>query len=196
MDVNILLFPDFETLDAFGPAEVLGSIDEYRLRFISLGGGIVTSKQGVPVLTEALSEVDYSAILLIPGGFGTRTLVNDSKFISKVKELASQCKYCLTVCTGSALLAKTGLLDGRKATSNKRSFEWVKSVNSKVKWIGSARWVIDGKYYTSSGVSAGMDMTLGFVSDKLGEEIAKKTANRMEYVWNSDKYKDLFAYKG
>ena len=195
MDINILLFPDFESLDVFGPAEILGSIDKYHLRFISAHGGIVTSKQGVPILAEALDEIDYSAILLIPGGFGVRPLINDAHFIAMVKFLASQAKYCLTVCTGSALLAKTGLLDSRRATSNKISFEWVQSINSNVDWIGNARWVIDGKYYSSSGVTAGMDMTLGFVSDIWGKDIAIKTANYMEYVWNSDKDKDLFAYK-
>lgn len=74
---------------------------------------------------------------------------------------------CLTVCTGSALLAKTGLLNMKKATSNKKAFAWVKSVNNNVKWVEEARWVVDGKFYTSSGVSAGMDMVLGFIRDQL-----------------------------
>jgi len=69
----------------------------------------------------------------------------------------------------------------------------VKSINSNVDWITRARWVVDGKFYTSSGVSAGMDMSLGFINDKLGKEIADETANAIEYVWNSDKDSDLFA---
>ena len=107
--------------------------------------------------------------------------------------MASCAKYCLAICTGSALLAKTGLLDGRKATSNKRAFDWVKSVNTKVNWIQKARWIVDGKFYTSAGVAAGMDMTLGFVADIVGRSTADETARAMEYVWNSDKCNDSFA---
>lgn len=193
MYVNIFLFNDFETLDAFGPIEIFGRIDDYSLRFISIQGGIIKSKQGASILTESIDETDYSGILLIPGGQGTRTLVKDVVFIELLKEISSRSKYCLTVCTGSALLAKTGLLDGRKATSNKRAFNWVRSVNSNVNWISNARWVVDGKFYTSSGISAGMDMSLGFISDNLGKAYADEIANAMEYVWNWDKDEDFFA---
>ncbi|HWS28939.1 MAG TPA: DJ-1/PfpI family protein, partial [Clostridia bacterium] len=192
MDVNILLFQNFETLDVFGPIEILGHIDAYRLRFISVDGGVIQSKQGADILTEPINEADHSGILLVPGGQGTRLLVKDPIFIEKLNQIASQSLYCLTVCTGSALLAKTGLLDGRKATSNKRAFDWVKSVSSNVEWITCARWVVDGKFYTSSGVSAGMDMSLGFIHDRFGKEIADETAFAIEYVWNSDKDSDLF----
>lgn len=76
----------------------------------------------------------------------------------------------MTICTGSALLAKTGLLNDKYATSNKRSFERVKISFDQMKWTEKARWVVDGKYYTSSGVSAGIDMALVFISDIQGIE--------------------------
>lgn len=193
MDVNVLLFPDFETLDAFGPVEVLGRIEKYCLRFVSVNGGIIKSSQGVSIITEKLDNVDFSGILLVPGGQGTRHLINDNTFIEKLSAIALQSQYCLTVCTGAALLAKTILLNGRKVTSNKRAFEWVQSVNSDVKWISHARWVIDGKFYTSSGVSAGIDMALGFISDRFGIEKAEEIAQSIEYIWNSNKNNDLFA---
>ena len=167
LDVNVLLFSDFETLDAFGPVEVLGRIEKCRLRFVSANGGIIKSSQGVSIITETLENVDFPGILLVPGGQGTRHLINDNTFIEKLSVIVLQSQYCLTVCTGSALLAKTNLLNGHKATSNKRAFEWVQSVNSDVKWISHARWVVDGKFYTSSGVSAGIDMALGFISERL-----------------------------
>lgn len=192
MDVNVLLFNDFETLDVFGPVEVLGSINDYRLHFISVNGGAIKSKQGTEVLTQSSNDADYSGILLIPGGQGTRSLVNDCDFIEALKQIACKSTYCLTVCTGSALLAKTGLLDGRKATSNKRAFEWVKSVGSNVDWIAHARWVVDGKFYTSSGVSAGMDMSLGFITDRFGSHISSEIADAIEYIWNDDKDNDPF----
>lgn len=193
MDVNILLFPDFETLDAFGPAEVFGRIDAYRLRYISMTGGTMRSKQGVRVLTEEITRINPCGILLIPGGQGTRTLVHDVDFIERLSKAAMQATYCLTVCTGSALLAKTGLLDGKRATSNKKAFGWVKSVNAKVLWMGKARWVADQKYYTSSGVSAGIDMALGFVAEQFGVDKAREVAEHIEYSWNSDPDHDPFA---
>lgn len=193
MDVNILLFDNFETLDAFGPVEVFGRIEEYRLRYVSFTGGTVVSKQGIRVLTEDINDADHNGILLIPGGQGTRSLVNDVKFIEKLSDAAMESKYCLTVCTGSALLAKTGLLNNKRATSNKKAFEWVKSINTDVLWIKEARWVVDQKYYTSSGVSAGIDMALGFVSEIFGMDKVQEITEHIEYIWNSDQYNDPFA---
>ncbi len=193
MDVNILLFDNFETLDAFGPVEVFGRIEEYRLRYVSFTGGTVVSKQGIRVLTEDINDADHNGILLIPGGQGTRSLVNDVKFIEKLSDAAMESKYCLTVCTGSALLAKTGLLNNKRATSNKKAFEWVKSINTDVLWIKEARWVVDQKYYTSSGVSAGIDMALGFVSEIFGMDKVQEITEHIEYIWNSEQYNDPFA---
>lgn len=194
MDFNIILFPDFETLDVFGPVEIFGLLnDEYTIKFYSTSGGSITSSQGVTVLTELWDNLDPSGILMIPGGQGTRKLIENVDFIQTLKEYADKSKYCLTVCTGSALLAKTGLLKSKQATSNKLAFEWVKSVDEEVQWIKKARWVADGKFYTSSGVSAGMDMALGFVSDHLGRIRAKDIADHIEYIWNENKEEDIFA---
>ncbi|MDR1628988.1 MAG: DJ-1/PfpI family protein [Oscillospiraceae bacterium] len=193
MDVNILLFSDFETLDVFGPAEILGNIGKYRLRFLSVDGGVVTSRQGVRVVTTPACEAGAGGVLLVPGGLGARALVHDEAFLCILREFALASSYCLAVCTGSALLAKTGLLDGRRATSNKKAFSWVRSVNEKVLWAACARWVVDGKFYTSSGVSAGMDMALGFVCDRFGRQAAEELAQSIEYVWNDDNEKDFFA---
>lgn len=193
MNVNILFFNDFEALDAFGPIEILSKVEECKLNSYSLDGGIIASTQGTSVLTEKLETAPKDGILVIPGGVGVRALFSDSQFLMKLKEAVEQSCYCLTVCTGSGLLARTGLLDGKKATSNKRVFDWVASSNLNVNWIKSARWVVDGKYYTSSGVSAGMDMTLGFIKDRFGDDKANSIARLIEYIWNSDSSLDLFA---
>ncbi len=192
MDVNILLFNDFESLDAIGPVSVFGRINDYNLQYFSIGGQNVTSKQGIEINTKSVSEIDQTGILLIPGGQGTRDLVNDNTFISNLTLLAEKSKYCLSVCTGSALLAKTNILNNKKATSNKLAYEWVKSNGEYVKWISDARWVVDGKFYTSSGVSAGIDMCLGFISDVFNKELAIDIANKIEYIWNSNKENDPF----
>lgn len=191
MDINILLFSNFETLDVFGPVEIFGKLQGYRLRYLSMEGGIVSSSQGTKVITEKLETAAFKDILLVPGGQGTRLLVNDDTFIEKLKEVAVKSMYCLTVCTGSALLAKTDLLNGKKATSNKRAFDWVSSINTKVDWQPYDRWVVDGKFYTSSGVSAGIDMALGFVADRAGMDKAKNIASSIEYVWNSNRFEKM-----
>ena len=131
-------------------------------------------------------------IFLIPGGYGTRIEINNISLIDAVKQISLLSKFVLTVCTGTALLAKTGLLDGRKATSNKRAFDWVVSTGEKVNWVRRARWVVDDKYYTSSGVSAGMDMTLGLLNDLHGNKFARDVAFQIEFSWQEDKNYDPF----
>lgn len=191
-EVNILLFPDFEALDVFGSVEVL-SHGGYGLRFCSLHGGETQCLQGALVRTVPLAVADPGDILLVPGGMGTRRMVSDASFLSALKGVAESAAYCLTVCTGSALLARTGLLDGRRATSNKKAFSWVTSQNGNVSWVGAARWVQDGKFYTASGVSAGIDMALGFVGDRRGREEALRVARDIEYRWNEDPELDPFS---
>ena len=195
MRVGILLFEDFETLDVFGPVEILGRLKEhYQVDFYSELGETVNNSHGVSIDTKKLENIsDGVDIFLIPGGFGTRKEVNNKNLIDIIKQIAELSKYVLTVCTGSALLAKTGLLDNRFATSNKRAFDWVITNGEKVKWIRKARWTIDDKFYTSSGVSAGMDMTLGFLADTHGLEFARKVAFQIEYNWQEDKNEDKFS---
>ena len=191
---NVILFDDFETLDAFGPVEIIGKMPKiYDLGYYSITGGTVFSSQQVSVNTKPFIDIDMSGVLLIPGGMGTRKLVNDIDFINHIKSLTELAQYVLTVCTGSALLAKTGLLNGKNATSNKLAFDWVCENCADINWIKKARWVSDGKYYTSSGVSAGMDMTLGFISDIHDEKTALDICNLIEYIWNKDKNNDPFA---
>ncbi len=178
--INILLFPHFEVLDVFGPAEVLHRSGRFSLHYCSLEGGAVCSAQGAVVQTEKLSCVP-DGILLIPGGPGTRQLVSDEEFLRQLIIYATDAPWVLSVCTGSALLAKTGLLDNRHATSNKRAFAWVASQSDKVIWEQTARWITDGKFYTSAGVSAGTDMALAFVADRFGKEEAIRVAEDIEY---------------
>jgi transcriptional regulator GlxA family with amidase domain len=194
MNVGVLLFENFETLDVFGPVEILGRLkDLYSIQFYSLSGGLIGNSHGISISTEKLeSEHSNSEIIIIPGGAGTRLGVNNALLIDTIRKISVSSNYVLTICTGSALLAKTGLLDGRKATSNKRAFDWVLTNGKDVNWIKHARWVVDGKYYTSSGVSAGMDMALGFLADRHGLEFARKVAFEIEYNWTKESEDDNF----
>ncbi len=194
MNLAVLLFDNFETLDVFGPVEVFGrQTDLCTIRFYSLNGGQVHNKEGVSILTESMDNITAELeIFLIPGGSGTRKEVNNKLLIDKIKEISNLSNYVLTVCTGSALLAKTGLLDNKRATSNKRAFSWVITNGPHVLWNNKARWTIDTKYYTSSGVSAGIDMSLGFLGDRHGIEFARQAAIEIEYNWNENKDDDTF----
>ena len=195
MQVAVLLFNDFETLDVFGPVEIFGRLqNHYGVKFYSMEGGLVSNSHGVSISTEALSEIEGPIeVFIIPGGYGTRKEVDNKELIDSIIEVSEQSRYVHTICTGSALLAKTGLLDGLSATSNKRAFDWVISQGEKVRWRRQARWTVDGKYYTSSGVSAGMDMTLGFLEERHGHEFAKQVAVEIEYNWQEDRDLDPFA---
>lgn len=192
MKINILLFDDFETLDVFGPVEILAKIEGAELCYRSLDGNVVKSAQGTEIITSRLENVEPDSVLVVPGGRGTRSLVNEEDFLRHLLKAAEDSKYVLSICTGSALLAKAGILDGKKATSNKKAFDWVTSLSGKVEWIRHARWVRDGKFYTSSGVSAGMDMALGFVRDLYGQDVAEQAAQDIEYIWNADSDRDPF----
>lgn len=199
-DIAILVFDGFEPLDVFGPAEVFGCIrrihdtaDAPEIRYYSLNGGTVHGAISTDIVTKALDDATGEDILLIPGGPGTRSLVKDAAFLEALRRQLPRFSRILTVCTGSALLAATGTIDGRKATSNKRAFTWVKSVRPEVEWAARARWVEDGNLTSSSGVSAGTDMALSVVGKAYGDEFARTLAAAIEYVWNDDPSDDPFA---
>lgn len=194
---NIVLFEDYTPMDVFGPVEVISKLpDMVKINFYSENGGTVRGGGNTKIETLPFFALRKSDVFIIPGGWGTRKEVNNDALIRKIEESANDSEYVLTVCTGAALLAKTGLLDGRKATSNKLAFDWVKEQGDQVKWVRAARWVRDGKYYTSSGITAGIDMALGFVEDHYDTHIAEDIAQKMEYHWNRDKEIDQFVQKG
>lgn len=192
MDINVILFDRFTALDFVGPVEALQRIEGYDIKYYSLEGGLVSNGKGFAVDTLPFTKFQ-KGIILVPGGWGTRPLVNDNGFISALKILAEKSVYCLSVCTGSVLLAKAGILDGKLATSNKNAMEWAQTIAPNVNWQLKARWTVDGNIYTSSGVSAGIDMALGFIADKHGREKALEAAKGMEYIWNENPERDPFA---
>lgn len=98
----------------------------------------------------------------------------------------------MSVCTGSWLLAKAGLLDGRRATSNKIYFKIATQQSDQVEWIPKVRWVEDGPFFTASGVSAGMDMALAAIASLFGKDKAMEIANLAEYIWNQSPKDDPF----
>jgi len=193
--VGAVLFEGFELLDFYGPLEMFGLLEgEAGITVVAEKAGAVKSAAGPSGLADAtMSASGGFDVLLIPGGMGTRKKMTDAQFLAELKRLAEASRIVTTVCTGSLLLAKTGLLDGCRATTNKRVFQLVKTNAPKVNWIAKARWVEDGKYFTSSGVSAGMDMALAVIARLCGREKSLEIASRAEYDWHEDSSWDPFA---
>ncbi|KAI1452119.1 class I glutamine amidotransferase-like protein [Annulohypoxylon moriforme] len=204
----VALFPGFQALDVFGPLDTLNMLSkETPLSLTILApslspvststatSGHTTGQSVVPTRTyaDALTAGEDIEVLLVPGGFGTRDPANTAEVEDFVKRAFPKLRYLLTVCTGSALVARTGVLDGRRATSNKRAWEWATSQGPNVNWVTRARWVPDGNIWTSSGISAGIDMMFAFVAEHYGEEIAAALADDAEYVRNTDPENDPFA---
>jgi putative intracellular protease/amidase len=195
-NVGVFLFDDFEPLDVFGPVEMLGAMrDEFRVHM--LGRAIdapVRSRSGQRVLADrAWDDQAPLDIVMVPGGQGTRTEVTNERLLAALRQHSASAELVTSVCTGAAVLAAAGLLDGRRATSNKLAFHWVMSQGAAVEWIAEARWVEDGNRVTSGGVAAGTDMALYLIAKLHGVEVAQRLATRLEYEWQSDSRHDPFA---
>lgn len=130
-------------------------------------------------------------VLIVPGGVGVRgDVVAEIEF---VKRMYPTLKSVLSICTGSTILARAGVLDGRRATTNKRAYKWATSTGLKVNWAAKARWVVDGNILTSSGISAGIDASYAFVALNYGEDVARDLADSAEYVRWMDPDHDPFS---
>jgi putative intracellular protease/amidase len=193
--IGALIFPGFDVLDLFGPLELFGMpTDAFSIQIVAEDKGLVKSQTGPQVHAEAglADPIDYD-LILIPGGSGTRQEINNTRLLDWIAKASRQAEITMSVCTGSALLAKSGVLDGKQATSNKKAFEWVCSQSSKVDWVKQARWMEDRNIFTSSGVSAGIDMALAVIARLYSMEMAKNIAVAAEYDWHEDPNWDPFA---
>ena len=195
ISVGVVLFDGFELLDVFGPLEMFGQLpNHFELCLVAENGDIVASNQGPrSVLDFGFDSSPQFNMLLVPGGSGTRREVHNPELLEWLRSQADNAQYVTSVCTGSALLARAGLLDGRRATSNKAAFDWVTSQSDQVDWQKQARWVEDERFFTSSGVSAGMDMALALIAEITDLDTAKQVATWSEYEWHQNPDWDPFA---
>ena len=193
--LGVLLFPGFELLDAFGPLEMFGNLPNLvEVATVAEKAGPVRSWQGPSAVADhSLADCPPLDLLLVPGGFGTRTEIENATLLDWLRERAPEAEAVMSVCTGSALLATAGLLDGRRATTNKMFFNEVIATGPEVDWVREARWVEDGKFVTSSGVSAGIDMALAVIARVIGPEASEQLATGTEYEWHRDASWDPFA---
>ncbi|MEX2115056.1 MAG: DJ-1/PfpI family protein [Pirellulales bacterium] len=193
--LGIVLYPRFELLDVYGPAEMFGNlIGKVRIVMVAEKAGPVASTQGPKVQADySFEDCPPLDLIMVPGGFGTMSELKNETLLTWLRTRAEQAEIVMSVCSGSALLAKAGLLDGRRATSNKRYFKLAQDQGPNVEWVYRARWVDDGNRVTSSGVSAGIDMALHVIQRLYGAKTAEDLADATEYQWHRDADNDPFA---
>lgn len=199
--LGAILYEGFELLDMFGPLEMFTALPVEQLEVVMVAqnsgpvkAGTMSQAPGPTVVADySFDDAPPLDILLIPGGIGTIPELENPAMLDFLRERCASAEMTVTVCTGSALIAKAGLLDGRRATSNKQFFRLASSQSDKVDWQEKARWVEDGPFMTSSGVSAGIDMALALIAKLFGEETALQIADSTEYTWHRDPDDDPFA---
>ncbi|KAL8385098.1 hypothetical protein RB599_007118 [Gaeumannomyces hyphopodioides] len=179
---HLQLFLISETMDVVTTQPVVAAMNP-------MNSSVYPTLPPTHTLTTVPKDLD---VLIIPGGLGARSpLINAT--VDYIAATYPKVRYLLTVCTGSALAARAGILDGKHATTNKASWDANVVYGPKVKWVPRARWVVDGKIWTSSGISAGIDVTLAFIGTVYGKENATYVANMMEYERHTDPAWDPFA---
>ncbi|KAF7121771.1 hypothetical protein CNMCM5793_009324 [Aspergillus hiratsukae] len=212
MHYAMLLFPGFEALDVFGPLEVLNVLSERTQIHLSLLAstlaavstrspdpaahrvGSICAQEVLPTGTFADFSTETQTpladakgtinVLIVPGGAGTRFPHIIDPVIEFVGRVAPSVRYVMSVRNGAGVLARAGLLDGKRATTNKMLWGATTALRGEVRWVEEARWVADGDVWTSSGVSAGIDMMLAFVRKVYGKEMASGIAREIEYFWD------------
>ena len=180
MQIVIPLFEKFTALDAVGPYEVLSRLPGATVTFAAAEPGIQRTDNGMLAIeaSTALSDVPTPDVLVFPGGFGTRALLDDEEMLDWVRGAHAESTWTTSVCTGSLVLAAAGLLDGLEATTH-----W--AVRDTLDRLGARyveqRVVEQGKIITAAGVSAGIDMALTLAARIAGDEIAQAIQLYIEY---------------
>ncbi|CAM2069700.1 DJ-1/PfpI family protein [Sulfidibacter corallicola] len=184
-NMAVLIFDGMETLDMTGPWEVFHHQPELNLFTVSHDGKPITS-MGLKIAADySLANCPPSSYLLIPGG-GVNAMLRNKTVIEWVKTRAEAAEMVFSVCNGAFILAETGLLDGKSATTFHSLLDDLERDYPKVKVHFDRRWVDNGKYITSAGIASGLDMSFYAVQKLFGKDRAEGTAGHIEYYWNQD----------
>lgn len=179
MQVNIVLVPDMVQLDITGPFEVLARVPGWQVDLVAVTAEPVRTDRGLTIVpTQTRAVARPSDLLVIPGGTGVDRAMLDPGWIDYVRREAERATYVFGVCTGSLLLAAAGALDGRRAGAHWQARDLLAEFGVTP---SDQRMTVDGKFYTSGGVTSGIDMALRVVADAAGEEVARRIQLAIEY---------------
>ncbi len=179
--IGILLYDGYATLDVMGPYHVLSEMMGVKVFFVGRTKGLVANSNGMKVQCDtSIAEVKQLDILVIPGGFKeTYMATKDTALLSWIKAIDANTKYTASVCTGAWILGATGLLKDREATTHWSSKKLLAdNFGAKVQ---NVRYAHSGKYWTSAGVTAGLDMSLALINEIRGEKYTKAAMLDLEY---------------
>ncbi|KAH8079448.1 class I glutamine amidotransferase-like protein [Cristinia sonorae] len=218
LKLAVCLFNNVAATDFQGPVELFGFLSPSRLEtnnpgfgmpkyaisttYLSLIDGLITPMSGPSMMGsttyDKVGPDEQFNIILIPGGYGVRPNVVPLSLLEFLKRQVPGADYVLSVCTGSWVLAQAGLLGGKRATTNKASFNKVKEATKEqgITWVPKARWVVDGNYWTSSGVTAGTDMASAFLEYLIGDEVASKIRGVVELSVKKEDDDEFAAFYG
>lgn len=195
MNFGILVFPNVEELDFIGPWEILGLWRKYaggpeKCLIVGQTLAPVTCANGLSInLNVSFTTCPALDFLLVPGGQGTRQEVDNRVLIDFIAEQAKSCKAVLSVCTGSFLLHRAGLLSGKKATTHWNSLDRLRALGNVI--VVEERFVRDGNIWSAAGVSAGIDATLAFIESFADEQTAGIVQFAAEYYPSPKLYGDF-----
>lgn len=207
----MVIFPGFQALDVFGVLDVLNLLSAFQFKLslsliaatldpVSTASPVVSGNPMGSTFHQSILPTHTFAtappldVLIVPGGVGTRvtgTSLDELRLFIKTRY--PSVRYLITICTGSALAAQAGVLDGKKATTNKAAWKWVIAQGPKVNWVPIARWTVDGNVWTSSGVTAGIDAILAFVGVVYGRVAVDTIVGQIEYERHWDSTSDPWA---
>jgi transcriptional regulator GlxA family with amidase domain len=194
-NVGILIFDDVEVLDFTGPFEVFSrtrlepglesrrtdASAPFRVFTVARTMDMVSATGGLRVAPDhSFADVPSIDLLVVPGGFGTRLLMEDAETLDWIRRTAATARRVTSVCTGSLLYAKAGLLQRRRATTHWGALDLLESLDAGVK-VERALRVVDDAVITSAGVASGIDMSFHVVETLFGKAVADETAHYIEY---------------
>ncbi|EPS39808.1 hypothetical protein H072_6356 [Dactylellina haptotyla CBS 200.50] len=208
-NIGIVVWKFWEPMDVYGPIEVvttIGFTQPINLYLLSADGQPQSTQpyflfpEKANISTVILTDATFANpppldVVIIGGGGGTRNETTMAPVIEFAKNIYPSLQYIISVCTGATVLARAGLLDGKRATTNKKAWAWATTFGNRVRWQPHSRYVRDQNVWTTSGVSAGVDGMLGWVEYVWGSTLASQIEANMEWTRlgaNGDKWGDYY----
>src|SRR4051794_18732820 len=182
--IGVLIFPDFQLLDADGPISVFEIAARYAgkspsIKAIAVKPGPVRSSSGIEMLARGITPSGAITTLMVAGGWGVRTAARCQKTLGFVRAMEKRGVRIASVCSGAYILAEAGILDGRRATTHWQRTQHFLKTYPKIKLEPDRIFVRDGNIWSSAGITAGIDLSLAMAAEDFGDEVARKTARQL-----------------